>query len=159
MKAPTLARGKGVINAVLARIVKPALTTGNVMLERHELEAFLTLIEELHFGRTAGRLHVSTARVSQIIARLERVPPPPDGRSNPAPPPPPSTRCSPSSAPATASSRRCAGHALLHAPRRRLHPHQRRPTAALGTALEDRRVQAFAQAAHDLLSVSQETPH
>jgi DNA-binding transcriptional LysR family regulator len=42
------------------------------MLERHELEAFLTLAEELHFGRTAERLHVSTARVSQIIARLER---------------------------------------------------------------------------------------
>ncbi|MCK7626867.1 LysR family transcriptional regulator [Streptomyces sp. RS10V-4] len=42
------------------------------MLERHELEAFLTLAEELHFGRTAGRLHVSTARISQTIAKLER---------------------------------------------------------------------------------------
>ncbi|MBL1078133.1 LysR family transcriptional regulator [Nocardia sp. 2] len=42
------------------------------MLERHELEAFLTLAEELHFGRTADRLHVSTARVSQTIAKLER---------------------------------------------------------------------------------------
>ncbi|MQY14453.1 hypothetical protein SRB5_46200 [Streptomyces sp. RB5] len=42
------------------------------MLERHELEAFLTLAEELHFGRTAARLHVSTARISQIIAKLER---------------------------------------------------------------------------------------
>ena len=42
------------------------------MLERHELEAFLTLADELHFGRTAERLHVSTARVSQIIAKLER---------------------------------------------------------------------------------------
>ncbi|NNH74609.1 LysR family transcriptional regulator [Nocardia uniformis] len=42
------------------------------MLERHELEAFLTLVEELHFGRTAERLHVSTARVSQTIAKLER---------------------------------------------------------------------------------------
>lgn len=42
------------------------------MLERHELEAFLTLTEELHFGRTAERLHVSTARVSQTIAKLER---------------------------------------------------------------------------------------
>lgn len=42
------------------------------MLERHELEAFLTLAEELHFGRTAERLHVSTARVSQTIAKLER---------------------------------------------------------------------------------------
>ncbi|MEU7581680.1 LysR family transcriptional regulator [Streptomyces sp. NPDC041068] len=42
------------------------------MLERHELEAFLTLAEELHFGRSAERLHVSTARVSQTIAKLER---------------------------------------------------------------------------------------
>ncbi|MFI8966248.1 LysR family transcriptional regulator [Streptomyces sp. NPDC053493] len=42
------------------------------MLERHELEAFLTLAEELHFGRTAERLRVSTARVSQTIAKLER---------------------------------------------------------------------------------------
>ncbi|QLY30630.1 LysR family transcriptional regulator [Nocardia huaxiensis] len=42
------------------------------MLERHELEAFLTLVEELHFGRTADKLHVSTARVSQTIAKLER---------------------------------------------------------------------------------------
>jgi DNA-binding transcriptional LysR family regulator len=42
------------------------------MLERHELEAFLTLAEELHFGRTAERLHVSTARISQTIRKLER---------------------------------------------------------------------------------------
>ncbi|MBG0832558.1 LysR family transcriptional regulator [Planomonospora sp. ID67723] len=42
------------------------------MLERYELEAFLTLAEELHFGRTAERLHVSTARISQTIKRLER---------------------------------------------------------------------------------------
>jgi len=42
------------------------------MLERHELETFLTLAEELHFGRTAERLHVSTARVSQMIKKLER---------------------------------------------------------------------------------------
>ncbi|MEU8341152.1 DNA-binding transcriptional regulator, LysR family [Actinomadura meyerae] len=42
------------------------------MLERHEIESFLTLAEELHFGRTAGRLRVSTARISQTIAKLER---------------------------------------------------------------------------------------
>ncbi|MER5261649.1 LysR substrate-binding domain-containing protein [Actinosynnema sp. NPDC002837] len=42
------------------------------MLERHEIDAFLTLAEELHFGRTAERLHVSTARVSQTIRKLER---------------------------------------------------------------------------------------
>ncbi|MGW6709033.1 LysR family transcriptional regulator [Streptomyces sp. NPDC054956] len=42
------------------------------MLERLELEAFLTLAEELHFGRTAERLHVTTGRISQTISRLER---------------------------------------------------------------------------------------
>lgn len=42
------------------------------MPERHELEAFLTLAEELHFGHTAERLRVSTARVSQTIRKLER---------------------------------------------------------------------------------------
>ncbi|MFI6844450.1 LysR substrate-binding domain-containing protein [Kitasatospora sp. NBC_00085] len=42
------------------------------MIERHEVEAFLALAEELHFGRTAERLHVSTARVSQTIRKLER---------------------------------------------------------------------------------------
>lgn len=42
------------------------------MLERYELETFLTLAEELHFGRTAEQTHVSTARVSQTIKRLER---------------------------------------------------------------------------------------
>ncbi|GIH95715.1 LysR family transcriptional regulator [Planobispora siamensis] len=42
------------------------------MFDRHELEAFLTLAEELHFGRTAERLHVSTSRISQTIAKLER---------------------------------------------------------------------------------------
>jgi DNA-binding transcriptional LysR family regulator len=42
------------------------------MLERHEMESFLVLAEELHFGRTAERLHVSTARISQTIAKLER---------------------------------------------------------------------------------------
>jgi DNA-binding transcriptional LysR family regulator len=43
-----------------------------VVLERHEFDAFLTLSEELHFGRTAERLRVSTARVSQTIRKLER---------------------------------------------------------------------------------------
>ncbi|MEE1782656.1 LysR family transcriptional regulator [Streptomyces sp. SP17BM10] len=42
------------------------------MLERHEIEAFLVLADELHFGRTAERLHVSTARVSQTVRKLER---------------------------------------------------------------------------------------
>ncbi|AUG78526.1 LysR family transcriptional regulator [Kitasatospora sp. MMS16-BH015] len=42
------------------------------MLERHEVEALLALAEELHFGRTAERLHVSTANVSQTIRKVER---------------------------------------------------------------------------------------
>ncbi|MEV0977687.1 LysR family transcriptional regulator [Streptomyces sp. NPDC049915] len=42
------------------------------MLERLELEAFLTLAEELHFGRTAERLHLTTGRISQSIKKLER---------------------------------------------------------------------------------------
>ncbi|ONI71009.1 hypothetical protein ALI144C_51585 [Actinosynnema sp. ALI-1.44] len=41
-------------------------------MERHEVEALLTLAEELHFGRTAHRLHVTTGRVSQTIRHLER---------------------------------------------------------------------------------------
>ncbi|TJZ77776.1 LysR family transcriptional regulator [Rhodococcus oryzae] len=41
-------------------------------MERRDIEIFLTLAEELHFGRTAERLHVSTARVSQTIKALER---------------------------------------------------------------------------------------
>lgn len=41
-------------------------------MELRDIEIFLTLSEELHFGRTAERLHVSTARVSQTIKKLER---------------------------------------------------------------------------------------
>ncbi|MFI7384011.1 LysR family transcriptional regulator [Streptomyces sp. NPDC049813] len=41
-------------------------------MERRDIEIFLTVAEELHFGRTAERLRVSTARVSQSIRQLER---------------------------------------------------------------------------------------
>src|SRR5215510_2897054 len=41
-------------------------------MEQRDIEIFLTLAEELHFGRTAERPHVSTARVSQTIKKLER---------------------------------------------------------------------------------------
>lgn len=41
-------------------------------MERYEIEAFLALADELHFGRTAQRLRVSTGRVSQTIQALER---------------------------------------------------------------------------------------
>ncbi|MBF6333739.1 LysR family transcriptional regulator [Nocardia transvalensis] len=37
-----------------------------------QLEAFVVLAEELHFGRAAERLHVSLGRVSQLIRLLER---------------------------------------------------------------------------------------
>jgi DNA-binding transcriptional LysR family regulator len=36
------------------------------------VEAFLTLAEQLHFGRTAERLHLSQPQVSRLIASLER---------------------------------------------------------------------------------------
>ncbi|MEU5721087.1 LysR substrate-binding domain-containing protein [Micromonospora sp. NPDC047738] len=42
------------------------------MLERYEIETFLTLAEELHFGRTAERLRVTTGRISHVIRKLER---------------------------------------------------------------------------------------
>ncbi|OEJ97416.1 LysR family transcriptional regulator [Streptomyces thermolilacinus] len=41
-------------------------------MERDELECFLLLAEELHFGRTADRMRLSRARVSQLVRRLER---------------------------------------------------------------------------------------
>src|SRR4051794_6960598 len=41
-------------------------------IELRELRTFLTLAEELHFGRTAARLHVSSSRVSQTLQSLER---------------------------------------------------------------------------------------
>ncbi|MET8031665.1 LysR family transcriptional regulator [Streptomyces sp. NPDC005345] len=42
------------------------------MLERLEIETFLALAEELHFGRTAERLLITTGRVSQVIKKVER---------------------------------------------------------------------------------------
>jgi DNA-binding transcriptional LysR family regulator len=39
--------------------------------ELRELRIFLTLADELHFARTAGRLHLSQSRVSQAIQTLE----------------------------------------------------------------------------------------
>jgi DNA-binding transcriptional LysR family regulator len=40
--------------------------------ELRDIEIFLTLADELHFGRTAERLHVTSARVSQAIKEMER---------------------------------------------------------------------------------------
>ncbi|WP_330180661.1 LysR family transcriptional regulator [Nocardia sp. NBC_01503] len=41
-------------------------------MERYEIEAFLAVAEELHFGHAAERLRVSTGRISQSIKGLER---------------------------------------------------------------------------------------
>lgn len=41
-------------------------------MELREIEIFLTLAEELHFGRTAERLHISPALVSHCIRKQER---------------------------------------------------------------------------------------
>ncbi|WP_158630268.1 LysR family transcriptional regulator [Glycomyces terrestris] len=41
-------------------------------MERQEIETFLALCEELHFGRTAKRLRISPARVTQLIQKIER---------------------------------------------------------------------------------------
>ncbi|MFI1366733.1 LysR family transcriptional regulator [Streptomyces griseochromogenes] len=42
-------------------------------MELRDIEIFLTLAEELHFSRTAHRLHVTQARVSQSIKKQERL--------------------------------------------------------------------------------------
>jgi DNA-binding transcriptional LysR family regulator len=41
-------------------------------MEMREIEAFLAVADELHFGRAAHRLHVSTSHVSETIRTLER---------------------------------------------------------------------------------------
>lgn len=41
-------------------------------MEIREIEAFLALAEELHFGRAAQRIDVSASRVSQLLRALER---------------------------------------------------------------------------------------
>ncbi|HEY7483003.1 MAG TPA: LysR family transcriptional regulator [Streptosporangiaceae bacterium] len=41
-------------------------------MDLREMEVFLTLAEELHFGRTADRLHLTQPQVSRAVAALER---------------------------------------------------------------------------------------
>ncbi len=43
-----------------------------MVLELRDIEIFLTVAEELHFGRAAQGLHISPARVSQAIKKQER---------------------------------------------------------------------------------------
>jgi DNA-binding transcriptional LysR family regulator len=42
------------------------------VLEMREIEAFLAVAEELHFGRAAERLRLSTSRVSSLVRVVER---------------------------------------------------------------------------------------
>jgi DNA-binding transcriptional LysR family regulator len=42
------------------------------VLEMREIEAFLAVAEELHFGRAAERLRLSTSRVSNLVRAVER---------------------------------------------------------------------------------------
>jgi DNA-binding transcriptional LysR family regulator len=60
------------INGCLASVLlsQPRIIGGTV--ELRDIEIFLTLAEELHFGRTADRLHITPARVSQSIKKQER---------------------------------------------------------------------------------------
>ncbi|MEV0824330.1 LysR family transcriptional regulator [Nonomuraea rubra] len=41
-------------------------------MDLRDIEIVLTLAEELHFGRTAERLHVTPARITQAIKKQER---------------------------------------------------------------------------------------
>ena len=42
------------------------------MIELADLRTFIVLCEELHFGRTAERLHLTQSRVSKIVSAMER---------------------------------------------------------------------------------------
>lgn len=50
----------------------PGGTPWKDRMELRELETFLVLAEQLHFGRTAQQLYVSPSRVSQVVRRLEQ---------------------------------------------------------------------------------------
>ncbi|GAB3883937.1 LysR family transcriptional regulator [Kibdelosporangium lantanae] len=43
-----------------------------MVIDWQEIEVFLAVADELHFGRAARRLHLSQARVSQTVQKLER---------------------------------------------------------------------------------------
>lgn len=51
--------------------VRTVGVAASVAVELREIEIFLVLAEELHFGRTAERLYLSQSRVSQTIRSME----------------------------------------------------------------------------------------
>jgi DNA-binding transcriptional LysR family regulator len=48
------------------------MLNNEAVLDWQEIEVFLVVADELHFGRAARRLHLSQARVSQTIQKMER---------------------------------------------------------------------------------------
>jgi DNA-binding transcriptional LysR family regulator len=55
-----------------ATIAASTAMSGSAVLDLHELEAFLAVAEERHFGHAAARLRRSESRVSRLVAALER---------------------------------------------------------------------------------------
>jgi DNA-binding transcriptional LysR family regulator len=53
------------------QVSEPSPDAGPPQVELAELRVFLSLCEELHFGRTADRMRLTQSRVSQIIRGLE----------------------------------------------------------------------------------------
>ncbi|MFI6742629.1 LysR family transcriptional regulator [Nonomuraea sp. NPDC050451] len=79
-------------------------------MELRDIELFLTPAEELHFGQTAERLHVTPSRVTQAIKKQER-------------------RIG------GALFERSSRSSLLRPTRRRVRAHPRCPTGTMGTDL------------------------